>query len=42
VAFVTYNSVENIPAEVEKPRPDFLVDRQVIPIVPLGDDALFM
>lgn len=42
VAFVTYNSVENIPAPVEKPRPDFLVDRQVAPIVPLGDDALFI
>jgi L-proline 4-hydroxylase len=42
VAFVTYNSVENVPADVEQPRPDFLVDRQVIPIVPLGDDALFM
>lgn len=42
VAFITYNSVENIPAPVEKPRPDFLVDRQVAPIVPLGDDALFI
>jgi L-proline 4-hydroxylase len=40
VAFLTYNSVENVPPPVEKPRPDFLVDRQVDPIVPLADDAL--
>ncbi len=40
VAFLTYNSVENVPPPVEKPRPDFLVDRQTTPIVPLGDDAL--
>lgn len=42
VAFLTYNSVENVPPPVEKPRPDFLVDRQVAPIVPLGDDALLI
>src|SRR5215208_5513198 len=42
VAFLTYNSVENVPPPVEKPRPDFLVDRQVAPIVPLADDALLM
>lgn len=42
VAFLTYNSVENVPPPVEKPRPDFLVDRQTAPIVPLGDDALLI
>jgi ectoine hydroxylase-related dioxygenase (phytanoyl-CoA dioxygenase family) len=42
VAFLTYNSVENVPPPVEKPRPDFLVDRQVAPIVPLRDDALLI
>jgi ectoine hydroxylase len=40
VAFLTYNSVENVPPPIEKPRPDFLVDRLTTPIVPLGDDAL--
>lgn len=42
VAFLTYNSIENVPLPVEKPRPDFLVERQVAPIVPLGDDALLI
>lgn len=42
VAFLTYNSVENVPPPVEKSRPDFLVDRQVTPIVPLEDDALLV
>jgi ectoine hydroxylase len=40
VIFVTYNSLENIPIEVEKPRPDFLSSRDYRPIVSLSDDTL--
>ena len=40
VVIVTFNSVENVPDWREKPRPDFLVSRDVAPIVPVLDDAL--
>lgn len=40
VVIVTFNSVENVPIWREKPRPDFLVSRDVAPIVPVRDDAL--
>jgi ectoine hydroxylase-related dioxygenase (phytanoyl-CoA dioxygenase family) len=39
--FVTFNSVDNIPTNVEHPRPEFLVSRDYSPIAPLSDDALF-
>jgi len=38
--FITFNSVENIPAAVENPRPEFLVSRDYSPITPLSVDAL--
>ena len=41
VAFLTYNSVENVPPPVEQPRPDFLVDRQITPIVPVARQRSF-
>jgi|SRR5215204_2531233 len=40
VVIVTFNSVENVPDWREKPRPDFLASRDVVPIVPVLDDAL--
>jgi hypothetical protein len=40
VVIVTFNSVENAPALRENPRPDFLVNRDETPVVPVLDDAL--
>lgn len=40
VVFVTYNSIENAPGLVEKPRPEFLVNRDCEPIEPLPNDIL--
>ncbi len=40
VVIVTFNSVENVPAWRENARPDFLVGRDVAPIVPVMDNAL--
>jgi ectoine hydroxylase len=40
VIIVTFNSVDNVPVWREHPRPDFLVSRDVTPIVPVLDDAL--
>jgi ectoine hydroxylase len=40
VVIITFNSVENVPLWRETPRPDFLVSRDVAPIVPVHDDAL--
>lgn len=40
LAIATYNSVENVLAAVERPRPSFLSSRSYRPIVPLHDDAL--
>lgn len=40
VAIITYNSVENIPDEVDNPRPDFLVGRDYSAIKPLATAGL--
>lgn len=40
VIFITYNSLENIPHEVDKPRPEFLSSRDYHPVVSLPDDIL--
>jgi ectoine hydroxylase len=40
VILVTFNSVANVPALTEKSRPEFLVSRDIEPIVALEDDAL--
>jgi ectoine hydroxylase-related dioxygenase (phytanoyl-CoA dioxygenase family) len=40
VVIVSFNSVENVPMWRERPRPDFLVSREVAPIIPVLDDAL--
>lgn len=37
---ITYNSIENIPSPVLKPRPDFLVSQDYQPIIPLASDML--
>lgn len=42
VVIVSFNSVENVPGEVESPRPEFLASREPIPIVPVRDDALLL
>ena len=38
VAIITYNSVENIPAQMNQ-RPEFLASRDLTPIVPLPEDS---
>jgi ectoine hydroxylase len=40
VAIVTYNSVENVPAAIAVPRPEFFAGRDYTPIVPLPEGAL--
>lgn len=35
IVLITYNSVENLPARIE--RPDFLVSRDFTPVAPVGD-----
>lgn len=40
VVIVTFNSVENVLTRSENPRPDFLVNRDVAPVVTVTDDAL--
>lgn len=40
IVFITYNSIENIPTQAEKVRPDFLSSRNSEPIVPLPEDTL--
>ncbi|MBC1237553.1 phytanoyl-CoA dioxygenase family protein [Nostoc sp. 2RC] len=37
---ITYNSIENIPSPVVKPRPDFLVSQDYRPVIPLACDIL--
>jgi L-proline 4-hydroxylase len=39
--FITYNSVENIPAEIKNPRPEYIACRDFSPIVAISRDALF-
>lgn len=40
-AIITYNSIENIPVDVGKRRPEFLVSHDFKPVVSLSDDALY-
>jgi hypothetical protein len=40
LAFVTFNSVENLPVPMEHPRPSFLVGRDHTPVRAVADDAL--
>lgn len=40
LVIVTYNSTENLPPEVENPRPWFLVSRDFTPVSPLAEGAL--
>jgi hypothetical protein len=42
IAIITYNSIENIPAASENPRPEFIASRNSEAIVPLADNALFL
>jgi ectoine hydroxylase len=42
VVIISFNSVENAPGKVESPRPEFLASREMIPIVPVPDDALLV
>ncbi|MEH1944156.1 MAG: phytanoyl-CoA dioxygenase family protein [Nostoc sp.] len=37
---ITYNSIENIPLQIQNPRPDFLVSKDYRPVTPLAPDAL--
>jgi hypothetical protein len=41
IVIVTFNSVENIPAKMDNPRPEFLVSRNYEPVSPVSDDALY-
>jgi len=40
VIIITYNSVENVPVEMENARPEFLVSRDVRPVSTLPEEAL--
>ncbi|HEY4033887.1 MAG TPA: phytanoyl-CoA dioxygenase family protein [Ktedonobacteraceae bacterium] len=40
IIIITYNSIENIPRNIETPRPDFLASRSFTAVVPLVDDTL--
>jgi len=42
IVIVTFNSTENIPSQIENPRPEFLVSRDYRPVEPLSDDALLL
>jgi len=39
VAIITYNSIENIPAEQKNLRPEFLASRDLTPVVPLSEEG---
>jgi ectoine hydroxylase-related dioxygenase (phytanoyl-CoA dioxygenase family) len=39
IILVSYNRVDNLPSQVEAPRPDFLASRDYEPIVPLAEDV---
>ncbi|PYP83920.1 MAG: phytanoyl-CoA dioxygenase [Blastocatellia bacterium AA13] len=41
VSLVTFNSIENLPVEVENPRPEFLVSRDFSPVIPIQEGAFF-
>jgi len=38
--FITYNSIENTLIEIDNPRPEFLAQRDFIPVKTLSDNAL--
>jgi ectoine hydroxylase len=38
---VTYNSIENTLLNVEKPRPEFIANRNFTPIEPIADEYVF-
>jgi hypothetical protein len=40
VVIISFNSVDNVPVGKKEPRPEFLVSRDSLPIIPLADDAL--
>jgi ectoine hydroxylase len=40
MAFITYNAVDNAPSEAGLRRPEFLVSRDVAPVIPVADDVL--
>ena len=42
IVLASYSSIDNVPCPIKNPRPEFLVSRNCDPIVPLGDDALFV
>jgi Phytanoyl-CoA dioxygenase (PhyH) len=42
VVIVTFNSIENIPAAVSNPRPEFLSNRNPSPVAPLAIDTLLI
>lgn len=42
VVIVTFNSIENVPAAVSNPRPEFLSNRNPCPIAPLAVDTLLI
>ncbi|HSJ76430.1 MAG TPA: phytanoyl-CoA dioxygenase family protein [Gemmatimonadales bacterium] len=42
IVLVTYNRVDNLPSFQEKQRPEFLVSRDFMPIIPLAENALLV
>ena len=40
IVVINYNSAENVPVAVEKPRPEYFASRNYRPIEPLSEDAL--
>ena len=42
IAFVTFNSVSNIPVPANNPRPEFLAGRDYSPVAPVSDDVFLM
>lgn len=40
ITFITFNSVENVPIGSGNARPEFLVNRDLSPVVPLAQDSL--
>jgi ectoine hydroxylase len=42
ILIVTYNSIENTLLPVEKPRPDFLANRDYRPVITVSDQALLL
>ena len=42
VVIVTFNSIENVPANVSNPRPEFISSRSPAPVAPLAIDTLLV